>query len=176
MKIRLAGLQVDSIVDGPGVRLAIYLQGCSHRCPGCHNPETHNPLGGDEISLDRLLDLIDNYCRGLDGVTISGGEPFEQAAPAAALAAEVVRRGLNLVLYSGYTFEELLTKSRNDRSIRRLLEAGWLLVDGPFISAEEDITLPYRGSRNQRIIDLSRSLAAGRPAEWACAWSVKGAS
>jgi len=164
--LRLAGFETDSIVDGPGVRLTIFVQGCSHCCPGCHNPETHDPLGGREVSLAQLIDLIPGSNNSIDGVTISGGEPFEQAAPTAALANVIVQRGLDLVIYSGYTFEELLAKSLSDPDTRFLLEAGRLLVDGLFILGEKDLTLPYRGSRNQRLIDLPRSLKNGKAVEW----------
>ncbi len=160
MKMKIAGIQKDSIVDGPGVRLAIYVQGCSHRCAGCHNPETHDPAGGYEMSVEQITAIIeDSSC--IDGVTISGGEPFEQAASAAALAAEIRRRGLDLVLYSGYSFEELLEASVVNAEIGALLQAGSLLVDGPFIIAEQNFSLPYRGSCNQRIIDLTLSMKEG---------------
>ncbi len=165
MNIKVAGIQTDSIVDGPGVRLAIYFQGCSHRCKGCHNPETHDPLGGYNATINQLTDLIE-AASFIDGVTISGGEPFEQAAAAAALAAETTRRGLDLVLYSGYTFEQLLAKSAAQPDIKALLYSGSLLVDGPFCLAEQDYNLAYRGSRNQRLIDLPRSLQSGRAVEW----------
>jgi len=159
--MRLAGLQPESIVDGPGIRFTVYFQGCSHRCPGCHNPETHDPAGGNLVQLDQLLVQIERN-RAVGGVTFSGGEPFEQNTAAAALAAEVVRLGLDLVIYSGYTFEELINKSQSDQSTGYLLQAGRLLVDGPFVQAEKDLNLAYRGSRNQRLIDLPRSLNAGQ--------------
>lgn len=162
MITRLAGFQKDTIVDGPGIRLSIYFQGCSHCCPGCHNPETHDPDGGSSFSIDELLSLVDR-CPGIDGVTLSGGEPFEQAASAAVLAIAVRERGLNLVLYSGYYFEDLLAKSSKDHNISTLLKAGWLLVDGPYIEEEKDLTLAFRGSRNQRLIDLPRALEASAP-------------
>ncbi len=165
MNLRLAGYQVDSIVDGPGVRLALFVQGCSRRCPGCHNPETHDPHGGSDASLDQLIGLI-ACCRGIDGVTISGGEPFEQATATAALAVRIAQQGLDLAIYSGYTFEELLVKSANDRDVRTMLDAGRLLVDGPFILDEQDLTLPFRGSRNQRLIDLPLSLKKNKAVEW----------
>jgi len=165
MNLRLAGYQVDSIVDGPGVRLALFVQGCSHRCPGCHNPETHDPHGGSDVNLDQLIGLV-TRCTGIEGVTISGGEPFEQATATAALAVKIVHQGLDLVIYSGYTFEELLAKRSNDRNVRTLLDAGRLLVDGPFILDEQDLTLPYRGSRNQRLIDLPRSIKKGIAVVW----------
>ena len=172
MNMRLAGIQTDSIVDGPGVRLSVYVQGCSHRCNGCHNPETHDSRGGRVITISQLVGLID-ASKGIDGVTISGGEPFEQAAAAAVLASEIIKRGLNLVIYSGYTFEELLESSSTNQDIRNLLAAGLMLVDGPFILAEQDFSLAYRGSRNQRLIDLPRSLAAGRAVEWSGSWDLE---
>ncbi len=165
MKLRLAGIVPESVVDGPGIRLSLFFQGCSHRCPGCHNPETHDPAGGTEVDSAELLVRI-KEARGIDGVTFSGGEPFEQAAPLAGLAEEIRNLGLNLVLYSGFTFEVLLRKSERDPHIRRLLGAGTLLVDGPYIQEERDLTLPFRGSRNQRLIDLSRSLEQGAAVEW----------
>lgn len=166
MNLRLAGIEPESIVDGPGVRLALFFQGCPHRCPGCHNPETHDPRGGSPVRMEQVLALVD-ASRGLDGVTISGGEPFMQAAGAAGLARAVRARNLNLVLYSGYTFENLLFKSATDACIRALLEEGWLLVDGPYVESERDLRLPYRGSRNQRLVDLPSSLARGVAVEWA---------
>jgi anaerobic ribonucleoside-triphosphate reductase activating protein len=165
VNLRLAGIQEESIVDGPGVRLVIFFQGCSHCCPGCHNPETHDPLGGSLISLEQVISLIDSRS-GLSGVTISGGEPFEQAESAAALAAAVRKRGLDVVVYSGFTFEELFSRSRSDHNLLRVLQSGWLLIDGPFVTAEQDLTLPYRGSRNQRLVDLPRSLEEGRAIQW----------
>ncbi len=165
MKLRIAGIQKDSIVDGPGVRLSIYFQGCSHCCPGCHNPETHDPQAGYEITVAGLTGIIDSS-RFLDGVTLSGGEPFEQARAAAALAREVVSRSLNLVLYSGYTFEQLLENSYSNPDTNYLLRSAYLLVDGPYIHAEQDYNLAYRGSRNQRLIDLPCSLRAGQAVIW----------
>ncbi len=159
--MRLAGLQPESIVDGPGIRFTVYFQGCSHRCPGCHNPETHDPAGGSLVELDQLLAQIESS-QAIDGVTFSGGEPFEQTLVAVTLAAEVARLGLDLVIYSGYTFEELIIKSKSDQSTFYLLQAGCLLVDGPFVQAEKDLNLAYRGSRNQRLIDLPRSLNTGK--------------
>jgi len=163
--LRLAGVKRDCIVDGPGLRLSIYTQGCSHRCPGCHNPETQDPGGGSPVQVAALVDLIDS-CSGLDGITISGGEPFEQPQPVSELASAVVERGLNLVLYSGYTFEKLLMMSRTDSYISNILSCSWLLIDGPFILAERDLTIPFRGSRNQRIIDLPASLQSNRLVQW----------
>ncbi len=164
--LRLAGIQYESIVDGPGIRLALYVQGCSHNCPGCHNPETHDSAGGYEASLEELEALIRHYKAGIDGITFSGGEPFAQAASLAKLSGKVLAEGLNLVLYSGFLFEELLIKSTTDKHTRRLLETGWLLVDGPYHFLEQDLNLAYRGSKNQRLIDLKPSLDRGKPVLW----------
>lgn len=168
--MKIAGIKTDSIVDGPGVRLSIYVQGCSHRCIGCHNPETHDPMGGSDISIEQLLAIIAGSSS-IDGVTLSGGEPFEQAAAVAALAEAIKRWGFDLVLFSGYTFEQLLTKSMADSNTCSLLHSGSILVDGPFIMAEQDYNLPYRGSRNQRLIDLPRSLKSGSAVKWSARWS-----
>jgi anaerobic ribonucleoside-triphosphate reductase activating protein len=168
MKVRVAGIIPESIVDGPGIRLALFVQGCLHRCPGCHNRAARDPAGGVEMNAAEILAQV-RAARdrgGIDGVTFSGGEPFEQAAALAGLAGAIVSLGLNLVLYSGYTFEELLQMSRGSAAVRRLLEAGTILVDGPFVEAERDLTLPYRGSKNQRLLDLPRSLERGSPVEW----------
>jgi anaerobic ribonucleoside-triphosphate reductase activating protein len=165
IRLRVAGIVPESIVDGPGIRLTLYVQGCSHRCPGCHNPETQEVAGGVWMSVAEILKLT-RQARGIDGVTFSGGEPFEQSAPLLLLAGALQSFGLNLVLYSGYTFEQLLEKSRGNSSILNLLKAGWLLVDGPFLQEQRNLKLPYRGSDNQRLIDLAPSLKEGRPVLW----------
>lgn len=164
MKMKIAGIQKNSIVDGPGVRLSLYVQGCSHCCTGCHNPETHDPGDGFEMSIKEILAIIDDSSC-IDGVTLSGGEPFEQASSSAVLAAEIKKRGLDLVLYSGYTFEQLFAKSLSDPDICILLGSGSLLVDGPYIQSEQDYNLAYRGSRNQRLVDLPRSIKSGTVVE-----------
>jgi len=161
MKLRLSGIKPESVVDGPGIRFVLYVQGCSRRCPGCHNPGTHDPAGGVEADLGLVLGWIREARPALDGVTFSGGEPFEQAEALAELARGVRRLGLDIVIYSGYTFEELLEKSEEDPHVRGLLEAGSLLVDGSYIQEERDLALPYRGSRNQRLINISESLKRG---------------
>ncbi len=165
MKLQLAGIMRESIVDGPGIRLTIFAQGCPHRCRGCHNPETNDPLGGYPVEIDDLLQLVDSSSN-IDGVTISGGEPFAQPGPVALLAGLIRKRDLDLVLYSGYTFEQLLLMAQGNQQIRIILEQGNLLVDGPFRLEERDISLAFRGSRNQRIIDLSATLHSGQIVEW----------
>jgi len=173
--IKVAGFQAESIVDGPGIRFTVFLQGCSHRCQGCHNPETHDPAGGSEFSVSEILTRL-NYATDIDGVTLSGGEPFEQVTPAAFLAKKISELGYNLVIYSGYTFEELSRKANHDQDVRSLLQAGNILVDGPFMLAEKDLTLAYRGSKNQRLIDLPQALREGKPVSWNSFLSEKGSA
>jgi anaerobic ribonucleoside-triphosphate reductase activating protein len=164
MKLQIAGYVKESVVDGPGVRFVVFAQGCPHRCKGCHNPETWDFAGGQEITEDELLSLISDT-RLISGVTFSGGEPFAQSRAFASLAEKIKGLGLDIVTYTGYTFEELLQLSEEDQDIRRLLELSDLLVDGPFLEAEKDISLPFRGSRNQRLISVADSLEIGQAVE-----------
>jgi anaerobic ribonucleoside-triphosphate reductase activating protein len=165
MKLQVAGIDRESIVDGPGIRLVVYLQGCPHRCPGCHNQNTWDPEGGTEMEVSEILGLTETAGL-IDGVTFSGGEPFCQPAPLLALAGSLKSRGLNLVLYSGYTFEQLLEIAKREPAVAGLLKTGWLLIDCPYIQQQRSLNLPYRGSRNQRLIDLSLSMKAGRTVLW----------
>lgn len=155
--MRIAGLVQDSIVDGPGFRFTVFTQGCPHKCPGCHNPETHDPLGGSEMTTEEVISkMLSNPLT--DGLTLSGGEPFSQAADCAAIAAAAQKNGLNVWAYSGHTFEELLELSKSDNGIAALLAQIDVLVDGPFILSERTLSLSWRGSRNQRLIDVKKSL------------------
>ena len=159
--IRLYGLVTDSIVDGPGFRTSVFTQGCPHHCPGCHNPGSHDFDAGTVYAID---DVEAKFSKNplLDGVTLTGGEPFCQAAACAELARRAHARGLNVWTYTGYTYEELLEMQKTDEGIRQLLEETDTLVDGRFILAQRDLTLIYKGSRNQRIIDMNRTRAEGK--------------
>ena len=159
--IRLAGIVRESIVDGPGIRFTVFCQGCPHACEGCHNPETHDFAGGKDISIERLLEEIDKD-KLLAGVTFSGGEPFSQPEPLAYLAAKLKNKGYHVMSYSGYTFEQLYDMSNENNHIRDLLENLDILVDGPFILSERSLELRFRGSKNQRIIDVHKSLDTGK--------------
>ncbi|MDU4959847.1 MAG: anaerobic ribonucleoside-triphosphate reductase activating protein [Sporomusaceae bacterium] len=163
MEIKVAGIIRESIVDGPGLRLVIFTQGCPHHCDGCHNPETHDPDGGKSMDSTELIAMVET-ARLIRGVTFSGGEPFLQAAALASIAAAAKRRGLDIVTYTGFLYEHLLTLA--DAGVKALLAQTDILVDGPFIKAERDLRLAFCGSRNQRLIDVPKSLAAGRAVLW----------
>lgn len=155
MRISLSGIAGDSIVDGPGIRLTIFTQGCPHHCLGCHNPQTHDPEGGSWGNTEDIAAaMAENPL--LDGITLSGGEPFLQPAPCLALAEEAHRLGLNVWTYTGYTWEELLTENNAERLA--LLRETDVLIDGPFLLAERSLDLHFKGSRNQRTIDVQKSL------------------
>ena len=158
--IRLYGLVTDSIVDGPGYRTAIFTQGCPHACPGCHNPESHAMEGGTVWALD---DVVRKFTGNplLDGITLSGGEPFMQAAACAELARRAHAQGLNVWLYSGFTYEQLEKRATADKAAAALLHEADVLVDGRFVLAERSLELSYCGSRNQRVIDLNQTRRTG---------------
>jgi len=174
-----------SVVDGPGLRAVVWAQGCAHCCPGCHNSETWDFAGGEERTVDDVFAEVTRILREnpmLRGVTFSGGDPFYQAGEFARLA-RMIRRATrkDIVCFTGFTLEELLTGvaheerasaaalekraagvGRFSRYWADLLDSVDILIDGPFIEEEKDLSLPYRGSRNQRMIGLRalRSAAA----------------
>lgn len=154
--MRIAGLVQDSIVDGPGIRFTVFVQGCGHHCPGCHNPQTHDPAAGTEKATAEVLDEMRSNPL-TDGLTLSGGEPFDQAEDCLCLARAAHADGLNVWAYSGYRYEQLLA----DPLRAALLREVDVLIDGPFVLAERSLALRWRGSRNQRVIDVQQSLAAG---------------
>ena len=160
--IRLAGVVRESIVDGPGLRFTVFCQGCPHGCEGCHNPATHDFEGGYDCEISKIIAAVDENPL-LDGVTFSGGEPMCQPEAFTVLAEELKKRNLNIMVYTGYTYEELLRLAETRPAVRKLLELTDYLVDGRFILAQRDLTLPFRGSTNQRILDMKQTLAAGKP-------------
>ena len=153
--LQIAGIVKESIVDGPGFRFVVFAQGCNHNCPGCHNPHTHSFEGGTSVSVDSLLEQIGKNPL-LDGITLSGGEPFEQAVACAELAAKVHMSGLNVMTYTGYTMEAIQNSHR--AGWRSLLEETDILVDGRFELDKKNLLLRFRGSENQRIINVRKSL------------------
>ncbi len=158
--IRTAGIVNDSIVDGPGIRLTLFVQGCPHKCEGCQNPHTHDFSGGSDMTLGDILDKITANPL-LDGVTFSGGEPFCQAHKLAELGREVRSIGLNIIAYTGYTYEYLMSNGNEENGYCELINVCDYIVDGPFIMSQRNLTLRFRGSENQRIIDVKKSQAAG---------------
>ena len=156
--MRIYGLVQDSIVDGPGFRFTCFVQGCTHNCEGCHNPDSHDPNGGKEMTVEEVAkQLLRNPLT--DGITLSGGEPFQQAEDCLSLAKIAHENKLNVWSYTGYTFEHLLSHG-NDAQKALLMELD-VLVDGPFVLTQRSLSLPWRGSKNQRVIDVKASLAAG---------------
>lgn len=154
-----------SIVDGKGYRAAVFTQGCPHRCEGCHNPSSHDPNGGTAWTLDDVeLKFTDNPL--LDGITLSGGEPFFQPAECAELARRAHRRGLSVWTYSGYTLEQLRAMAEHDADVHALFLETDVLIDGPFLLKERSLELLFRGSRNQRVIDLRKTRETGRITLW----------
>ena len=162
--LQLAGVIRESIVDGPGIRLVVFSQGCPHHCPGCHNPATHSPEGGYQSSVENIMKAVRSNPM-LAGVTLSGGEPFSQAEPMAELAHQVHQCGRNVITYTGYTIEQILEGISRNPGWKRLLEETDTLIDGPFLLEEKTLTLKFRGSRNQRVIDPAASLQEGRAVE-----------
>lgn len=158
--LRLFGLVTDSIVDGPGYRTSVFTQGCPHGCPGCHNPESHAMEGGTVWTLDDIEKKFTGNPL-LSGVTLSGGEPFMQADSCAEIARRAHAKGLDVWTYSGFTYEQLLKRVKTEPGTAALLAETDVLVDGPFILAERSLELEYRGSRNQRLIDLKRTRESG---------------
>lgn len=159
--IRLYGLVADSIVDGIGYRTAIFTQGCTHHCAGCHNPESHDPSAGTEWTLDEVEKKFSGNAL-LDGITLSGGEPFMQPEACAQLARRAHQKGLTVWTFSGYTYDELLQQADEDEAVRQLLNETDVLVDGRFELGNRSLDLLYCGSRNQRVIDLSKTRESGK--------------
>ena len=152
-----APVQFDSIVDGEGLRAVIWTQGCPHGCPGCHNPQTHPFDGGTSVASEILIKQLKAHFY-LDGVTFSGGEPMAQAAACGELAQAVHQLGMNVWCYTGYTWEALMEAKDPDQ--RAFLEQIDVLIDGPFLLAQKSLNLRFRGSANQRLIDVQASLKA----------------
>lgn len=189
LTISLFGTVPDSIVDGPGLRYAVFVQGCSHNCPGCHNPDSQPAEGGTVTAISDLL--ADIEANGLvHDVTLSGGEPFEQPEACAVLARALKERGYGVWSFTGYLYEDLLRRAQAARAERArreeaglagealaagiaadlavgdLLDAIDVLVDGPFVEARKSLELKWCGSSNQRLVDVAATRAAGKVMLW----------
>ena len=157
--LRLCGVEPESIVDGPGFRFVIFVQGCPHHCPGCHNPQSHDFDGGYTVTEDELFDAIKENTH-LAGVTFSGGEPFCQPEKLARLGKRVKEElGKTVMTYTGYTLEQL--REKHDAGTNALLDVTDILVDGRYVEKLRDLTLLFRGSENQRVIDMNKTRRDG---------------
>ncbi|MCK8827909.1 anaerobic ribonucleoside-triphosphate reductase activating protein [Natroniella acetigena] len=155
MQLRLAGITPESVVDGPGVRFTIFAQGCKHQCSGCHNPATHSFKAGKMFEIEEIIEQIKEKAL-ITGVTFSGGDPFFQAAEFAQLGQQIkeLDQKLDIITYTGFLYEELI----QDQEKLSLVKVTDVLIDGLFEEAKQDLSLNYRGSSNQRVIDVKKSL------------------
>ncbi len=158
--LRLAGVVRESIVDGPGMRYTVFAQGCPHHCPGCHNAHTWPLSGGFETEPEQIISEMQKNPM-LRGITLSGGEPFCQCKAMAELAALTHAAGYDVIAYTGYLFEELIKNAKADPDILALLQETDILIDGPFLQEQKSYDLRFRGSKNQRAIDVKASLSGG---------------
>lgn len=163
MELRIAGTISESIVDGPGFRYVIFTQGCPHHCPGCQNPQTHPFEGGELKNTDELMQEIMSDPL-VSGVTFSGGEPFCQPEALTELAKQAHAKGKNIFCYTGYTYEQLI--DRANPAEHALLEQVDILVDGRYEQEQRDLLLKFRGSRNQRLIDVRKTMEQGSIVLW----------
>ena len=159
--IRLAAdLQTDSIVDGPGLRAVLWTQGCTHHCKGCQNPQTWDMEAGALVPIEMVKEAIDEL-EYHDGITFSGGDPMYQVEACNEIADYAISKGLNIWVYTGFTYEELLEMSKKKKIYKEFLNKIDVLVDGKFILEQRDLSLLFRGSSNQRLIDMKKTLKRG---------------
>jgi anaerobic ribonucleoside-triphosphate reductase activating protein len=163
MLTRIAGIKSESVTDGPGLRCLVFFQGCPHHCPGCHNPHTWALNAGTEMDTDAILKQL-RISPLIQGITLSGGEPFIQPAPARILAEAFQAAHKDVWVYTGYLWEDLLQNP--DLEIQALIAACDVIVDGPFLQEQYQPDLQWRGSANQRIINVPASLARGEIVQW----------
>ncbi|KMT21420.1 anaerobic ribonucleoside-triphosphate reductase activating protein [Clostridium cylindrosporum] len=153
MKVKLAGITKESLVDGPGIRYVIFSQGCNHNCKGCHNPSTHSFDKGKEFDVEEILQDILNR-KHIDGVTFSGGDPFYQPEEFGYIAKRLREENIHIISYTGFKYENIL----DNYKMKELLENVDILIDGPFIENKKTFKMAFRGSENQRAIDVKKSL------------------
>lgn len=157
-KIRIAGYVDDSIVDGPGIRFTIFTQGCAHHCFNCHNPETWDFDKGKDVDIDELISKIKRNPL-LQGITLSGGDPLYQVNACLELVKKVkeLNADLDIIIYTGFTFEELAINFKKNNDLLSLLKLSDILIDGKYEDSLRDLTLKFRGSSNQRVINLKKT-------------------
>ena len=160
--MRISGVTYESLVDGPGLRVVVFVQGCTHNCPFCHNPDSHSEYGGREYTVQQVIRMVKKPGPGrklVRGVTFSGGEPFLQAGDLAQIAFEAKRIGWDVTTYTGFVYEDLIKYT--DADIHALLDLTDYLIDGPYIHEKRDLDLKFRGSYNQRVIDMNATRRHG---------------
>lgn len=157
--LRVLDIVSGTSVDGPGLRTTVYFAGCPHHCIGCHNPQSWDPDGGREMGVDELTDIL---LAEQMPVTFSGGDPLAQASGLLELSRRLRHNDINIWCYTGYIFEDLMA----DESMTDLLKMFDVVVDGPFIESLRSTALHFRGSSNQRLVDVTKSLARGEVVEW----------
>jgi anaerobic ribonucleoside-triphosphate reductase activating protein len=162
--MKIAGTIKHSMVNGPGIRFVVFFQGCIHHCKGCQNMDTWDIDGGDSIEPEELMAFIKNT-KLLDGVTLSGGDPFMQARDAAIIAKSCHEMGLSVWCYTGYTYEQIIGGEAPDGA-KDLLTQTDVLVDGRFVESLKSKECLYRGSTNQRLIDVQQTIASGYICDW----------
>lgn len=148
-RLRVLNIVDGTIVDGPGLRTSIYFAGCPHHCEGCHNPQSWDAAGGEAMTVSELMAVIEENDM---NVTFSGGDPLMQIDALLPLARAIKERGYTLWVYTGYTIEEI----RSSESLRRILDYADAVVEGRFVMALRDTSLRFRGSSNQRIVEIKR--------------------
>lgn len=161
--IRILNIIHDTTVDGPGFRTSIYCAGCRHACPGCHNPESWNPHGGHDASIDDLMQEIvsDPFAH----VTFSGGDPMFQAEGFLELCRRIKEETDKTVwCFTGFTWERIFADGT--LAMQELAQSVDVIVDGPFVQDLRDTDLLFRGSSNQRLVDVPRTLREGRVVLW----------
>jgi anaerobic ribonucleoside-triphosphate reductase activating protein len=159
--LKISGIIRESIVDGPGIRFVVFAQGCPHRCEDCHNAQTWSFEGGKEITAQKIMDEVKKNPL-VSGITLSGGEPFCQPEGMAELAQAAKADGLDVIAYTGYLYDELLEMSQESPAVMDLLKNIDVLVDGPFVTALKSYELKFKGSSNQRAINVKKSLEEKR--------------
>ena len=177
--LRLSGFSNESFVDGPGIRVVLFVQGCDNACEHCHNPESWDINGGEEYTVRDVIKKVKDAAsaakrrslhnmtgaaqKEIQGVTFSGGEPFMHAEALVKVGQAAKRMGLDITVYTGYVYEGL--RARPDENVQALLALADYLIDGPYIHAKRDIGLKFRGSANQRVIDMNETRRVGRVVE-----------
>ncbi|EJO5346171.1 anaerobic ribonucleoside-triphosphate reductase activating protein [Clostridium botulinum] len=160
--LQVAGFLDNSLVNGLGLRSALFVSGCNHNCEGCQNKEMQSFCYGDKILLKDILKRIESNMPLIRGVTFSGGEPLEYIEELSILAEEIKKLGLNIWCYTGYTFEYIKKETNINSQLKKLLESIDVLVDGKYDESKKDSSLKYKGSSNQRIIDIKKSLSENK--------------